>query len=132
MRIFILIIISVFTFLACSTVQKDVDYPDKLEGLHIQYKYANDREYAVKLEEDALSYQYKSGVKPDKWWGKFPYHHAILDNKYHVIAWHEVDYDDYITLIINLEEKTLFGSGIIKGEEVHFQPAVISKMAFED
>lgn len=118
-------------FIAASCEEKTPSYPEKLQGLNIQYKYANDREYNIKLEKEGLSYRYVSGSKPEKWWGPFPYHHALFDEEYHIVAWHEVGYDDYITLIIELEENKLFGSGIIAGEEVHFQPAVISRMAFE-
>jgi len=130
MRYLLLSLAFAFMLLSCSN-EKAAQLPDKLLGMNIQYKYANDREYNVKLEEDGLSYRYASGSKPDKWWGKFTYHHAVLENKNHVVSWHEVDYDDYITLIIDFERKTLFGSGIIKGEEVHFQPAVITNINFE-
>jgi len=130
MRYILFPIAFVFFFAGCSNEKVD-QFPDKLIGLNIQYKYANDREYNVKLEEDGLSYRYISGSKPDKWWGKFPYYHAVLENNIQVVAWHELGYDDYITLIIDFEGSTLFGSGIIKGEEVHFQPALITKITFE-
>jgi len=127
---FLPILIAIF-FSGCSSEQESKQLPDKLLGMDIRYKYANDREYNVKLEEEGLSYRYVSGSKPKKWWGPFPYHHAELENENHVVAWHEADYDDYITLIIDFDKNTLFGSGIIKGEEVHFQPAKISKITFE-
>jgi hypothetical protein len=126
---FALLLPILFMLSACCSEKED-QYPDKLVGMKIQYKYANDREYNVKLEEDGLSYRYVSGSKPDKWWGKFPYHHAVLANQIHVLAWHEVGYDDYITLIIDFDRNTLFGSGIIQGKEVHFQSANISTLTF--
>lgn len=125
-----LIVLSVFLFSGCAQ-KKAESLPDKLLGLNIQYKYDNDREYNVKLTKEGLSYRYVSGSKPEKWWGPFPYHHAVFDEKYQVVAWHEVGYGDYITLMIDLEDKKLFGSGIIAGKEVHFEQAVIHTLAFE-
>lgn len=123
-------ILFVLGLFGCINENPSKKLPEKLQGMNIQYKYDNDREYNVKLEEDGLSYRYVSGSKPDKWWGKFPYHHAVLANQNHIVAWHEVGYDDYITLIIDFDRETLFGSGIIQGKEVHFQSAQISSLTF--
>ena len=119
-----------FLVLSCNE-KRTVQYPDQLLGLNIQYRYSNDREYNVKLEKEGLSYRYISGSKPEKWWGKFPYNYSMLEDGQHVVAWHEEGYDDYITLIIDFERNTLFGSGIIKCEEVHFAPAEIFTYSFE-
>jgi phenolic acid decarboxylase len=125
------LMLMIVLFLTSCEDNKYEDLPEKLVGLNIQYKYDNDREYKVKLEKEGLSYRYVSGSKPEKWWGPFPYHHAVFDEEYQVLAWHEVGYDDYITLMIDLEDQKLFGSGIIAGKEVHFQPAKIKSLSFE-
>ena len=131
MRI-VLISLSILLFAGFMSCDNEKDFnsnlPEELVGLDIQYKYANDREYNVKLEEEGLSYRYVSGSKPEKWWGPFPYHHYELEDELQVIAWFEEGYGDYVTLIINLDEKTLFGSAIIQGKDVHFEPAKINKL----
>ena len=102
--------------------------PEKLVGVTLNYKYSGGNEYTVKIEKEGLSYQFKTGPKPEKWWGPFSNNYMITQNNEHFVAWHEPGYGDYITLLINFESKVLYGSGIIGGKNIHFQKAKIAEV----
>ena len=59
----ILISTIMILLLGCNQVKnsENLSFPDKLLGVEINYTYSGGNEYAVKFEEDGLSYQYRSG-----------------------------------------------------------------------
>ena len=100
-----------------------------LNGTAITYHYTiSGRAYKVKFEEAGVSYRYLTGSKPDKWWGPFPYKAFETDENVYLAAWFEAGYADYVTLLINLNENTLYGSAILGGKNVHFHGAEIVKI----
>lgn len=99
-----------------------------LAGKSIVYKYSGGRGYHVKFDSSGLSYRFLTGLKPEKWWGPFPYQETTKDNGEYIVAWFEEDYGDYITLVINLQKLSLFGSGILSGKTTHFEKAEISEI----
>jgi hypothetical protein len=73
-----------------------------------------------------------SGDAPEKWWGPFPYRAFRTKNGEYFLGWYEKGYGDQITQLVNLETKTLYGSGIIVRTDrtiEHFQSAKIEKIA---
>ena len=127
MKHLLLILPIAFALFSCGQENKKetLNFPDRLIGVETRYTYSEGNEYAVKFEEDGLSYQYRSGSKPEAWWGKFPYNYMITGNNEHLVSWHEPKKGDYVTLLINFEKELLYGSAIIKGTKVHFQTAEI-------
>lgn len=111
--------------LACGETKenKNLNLPKRLVGIEIRYTYAKGNEYAVKFEEDGLSYQYRSGKSPDVWWGQFTYIHMMTENNEHLVSLHEPKKGDYVTLLINFETDLLYGSAIIGLKKTHFQRA---------
>jgi phenolic acid decarboxylase len=116
--------------LACGQTKKseNLNLPERLIGVEMRYTYSEGNEYAVKFEEDGLSYQYRSGRLPERWWGTFEYNHMITENKEHLVSWHEPIKGDYVTLLINFENNLLYGSAIIGLKKVHFQTAEIHEI----
>ncbi|PZE16531.1 hypothetical protein DNU06_11790 [Putridiphycobacter roseus] len=112
--------------MSCS--EKTENFPDKLTDMEILYTYTGGNTYAVKFESDGLSYQFRSGKNPDKWWGKFEYNHLLTRKNEHFVSWFEPGYGDYVTLLINFENKIIYGSAIIKGKIVHFQQGNIQEI----
>lgn len=96
-----------------------------LDGVTITYNYTSGRSYNVKFESQGLNYQYLTGSKPDKWWGPFPYTAFKTQPNLYLASWFEEGYGDYVTLMINFDTKLLYGSAILRGEEVHFHGAKI-------
>jgi phenolic acid decarboxylase len=128
MKTFIIGLIA-FCLVGCNnSADLNSTMPDKLVGTSLKYSYSGGNGYQLKFEEGTISYQFKSGSKPDKWWGKFKYNHLITENNEHLVSWHEPDYGDYITLLIDFENRSLYGSGIIANKTVHFQQAEISEI----
>lgn len=99
-----------------------------LDGVDISYEYTSGRSYHVKFEELGISYRYLTGSKPEKWWGPFPYKAFEVQPNLFFASWFEKDYGDYVTLLINFDNKLLYGSAIISGDEVHFHGAKIVKV----
>ena len=106
----------------------ETNFTDSLDGTNITYTYTGGRSYNVKFETVGVSYRYLTGTKPEKWWGPFPYKALVTDQGEFLVAWHEPDYGDYITLLINLEAEVLYGSGIIGSSSTHFEKARISNI----
>ena len=97
----------------------------ELNGASITYLYSSGRSYNVKFEEAGVSYRYLTGSKPDKWWGPFPYQAFEVRKNEYFASWFEAGYGDYVTLLINFDNRLLYGSAILEGEEVHFHGAHI-------
>lgn len=114
--------------LACGQEKKKTVYPDKLIGMELKYTYSGGNEYVNKFGEDGMTYQFRSGSKPDKWWGPNPYNYMLTDNNEHVISWHEQGNGDFVTLLIDLEHNTVIGSALVGGKRVHFQKAELSSV----
>ena len=96
-----------------------------LNGTRITYEYSSGRSYNVKFEEQGVSYRYLSGPRPKKWWGPFPYKAVEVEKNVYYAAWFEEGYGDYVTLLINFNNRLLYGSALLSGKEVHFHGARI-------
>ncbi len=94
-----------------------------LNGTVLTYDYTTGRSYQVKIEEKGVSYRYLSGSKPDAWWGPFPYTAFEVEKDEFMLSWFEEGYGDYVTLLVNFKTKLIYGSAILRGEEVHFHGA---------
>ena len=112
----------------CSFADELAKETHSLDGVNISYEYTSGRSYNVKFEEHGISYRYLTGSKPDAWWGPFPYKAFEVQPNLFLASWFEKDYGDYVTLLINFENKLLYGSAIIGGDEVHFHGAKIVKI----
>lgn len=99
-----------------------------LNGTDITYSYTSGRSYNVKFEEEGVSYLYLTGSKPKKWWGPFPYQAFQVENNVYFASWFEKGYGDYVTLLINFNNRLLYGSAILSGKTVHFHGAKIVKI----
>ena len=96
-----------------------------LDGTAITYEYTSGRSYNVKFDERGVSYRYLTGSKPETWWGPFPYQAFEVEPRVYFASWFEEGYGDYVTLLINFNNRLLYGSAILSGEEVHFHGARI-------
>ncbi|MFD1552993.1 hypothetical protein DNU06_11750 [Putridiphycobacter roseus] len=125
MKHLLLILPLTLLLLACgqNKTETHTKYPDKLIGMELNYSYSGGNEYVNRFSEEGLTYQFRSGSKPDKWWGPNPYNYMLSDGNEHIISWHEKGNGDFVTLIINLEKKTVIGSALVHGKKVHFQKA---------
>ena len=108
---------------------------DNINGMELTYKYENWNSYHVKFLEEGMYYQFLSGSKPDKWWGPFPYKMYVTDHGEYLISWYEEGYGDYITLLVNLEKKKLFGTGVVYAKDgvmTTFKEAKISQIVLPE
>ena len=102
----------------------------ELNGFEMTYKYSGGNSYNVKFEKGNLSYRFLSGSKPEIWWGPFPYKATKTENDEYFLSWYEERFGDFVTLLLNPSEKSIWGSAlIIKGEKsiFHFEKADISE-----
>ena len=97
----------------------------ELDGTQITYEYTSSRSYNVKFDEQGVSYRYLTGSKPKTWWGPFPYQAFRVEDGVYFASWFEPGYGDYVTLLIDFNNRVLYGSAILRGEEVHFHGAKI-------
>jgi len=124
----------IITILACilfttALHASELSLPTRnLNGTDITYNYTSGRSYNVKFEEEGISYRYLTGSKPEKWWGPFPYQAFQVDNNIYLASWFEKGYGDYVTLLINFNNRLIYGSAILSGKTVHFHGAKIVKV----
>lgn len=103
----------------------------ELDGTEIIYSYADGSRYNVQYTAAGVKYRFLTGKAPGEWWGPFPYKAIKTPNGEYFLGWYEKGYGDQITHLVNLETKTLYGSGIIvKKDRVieHFQAAKIEEI----
>lgn len=115
-------------FIATLQASELVSPTRQLNGTNITYNYTSGRSYNVKFEEAGVSYRYLTGSKPDAWWGPFPYEAFEIEKNVYMLSWFEAGYGDYVTLLVNFNNNVLYGSAILRGEEVHFHGAHIIKV----
>lgn len=125
-KIFKLLSTLFFSIPAYSEIETDLT--NALNGTEITYTYSEGMSFNVKFEEAGISYRNLAGSKPEKWWGPFPYKAVETENGEYLAAWFEEGYGDYITLLINFDTKTLFGSGTMPGKRFHFEKAEITNI----
>lgn len=121
---YFLIIFLISGLSGCATAQES-NYTRELDGTMLVYSYSGGNEYKVKLEKLGASYQFRTGSKPDKWWGPFPYNALLTDERNYVLSWFEVGYGDYVTLYVDFKANYLIGSAFIPNKKIHFQRANI-------
>jgi len=123
------IILFLFYSLSGCVNAQESNFTRELDGRLISYAYSGGNEYQVKLEAQGASYQFRTGSKPEKWWGPFPYQAIKTDDGDYVISWFEEGYGDYVTLFVDFEKKYLIGSAIIPKKGIHFQRARIIEVS---
>jgi hypothetical protein len=114
-----------------TSAQKLESANDYWNGQEMWYNYANGMSFHVKFEEAGMSYQALSKSSPEVWWGPFPYKSTLTANGEYLLSWYEKGYGDYVTLLIDVKNKTLYGSALIIVKDqphTHFQSAVITKI----
>ncbi|WP_166425297.1 MoaF N-terminal domain-containing protein [Paraglaciecola sp. 20A4] len=121
-----ILLISILLFSINAMASDELVEPTrKLNGSEITYEYTSGRSYNVKFEEAGISYRYLTGSKPETWWGPFPYQAFEIEKEIYMLSWFEAGYGDYVTLLVNFNNRLVYGSAIISGKEVHFHGARI-------
>lgn len=121
--------------IASSPISNELTH--ELDGVEITYAYQSGDRYQVRYTAQGVKYRYLSGEDPDEWWGPFPYKAFRVREEEYFLGWYEKGFGDQITHLVNLQSKTLYGSGIIvkkrpgKKDLVieHFQRADIKKIS---
>lgn len=115
---------AILLLLSAAAQCQDAQAPTRaLDGAQISYEYSSGRSYHVRFSAQGVSYRYLTGSKPEKWWGPFPYTAFEVGPDQFMAAWFEEAYGDYVTLLINFDQRVIHGSAILRGEEVRFHPA---------
>ena len=120
---FICKFVAVLIFAGFGAESHATELTTDLHGTDITYHYSSGRQYNVKFTAGGASYRYLSGSKPNLWWGPFPYQAIQVEQEVYFLSWFEQGYGDYVTLLVNFNEKSIHGSAILRGEEVHFHKA---------
>jgi len=121
----VLLLLSLFIFFTQIQAAELSPLTRSLNGTDITYNYTSGRSYNVRFDEKGVSYRYLTGSKPEKWWGPFPYQAFEVEKNIYFASWFETGYGDYVTLLINFNNKLLYGSAILAGNKVHFHGARI-------
>ena len=97
-----------------------------MQGTTITYRYANGHSYNLTFTEAEVSYRDLSGSDPEQWLGPFRYHSTEIENNVHLLAWHEPERGDYVTLLVNFNSGTIYSSAIVNNTETYFTEATLT------
>lgn len=124
MKSFVLSILFVTTFLNLSGQVTGQELSDGLNGTTITYTYTGGWKFTAKYTEDGISYRMHN-YNTD-WTEPYPYKAFLVDKNVYFTSWYDTQRDDYVTHLIDLNKKRLYGSVLLGKEKVHFESAVIN------
>ncbi len=124
----ILFYCSIVFISTCSYASEPSGLTDKLNGTDITYTYSGGWSFNTRYEEKGVSYRFLNGSAAGKWLGPFSYRAFEVSEHVFLTSWYDPGREDYVTHLINLNTKMLYGSVFLQKKDTHFESAVIKKM----
>jgi phenolic acid decarboxylase len=130
------ILLGVFvTLIACSSLFADEisqNLSRELDGKTIAWEYDGGRNYELRVANGEITYRRTNGTNAREWRSLVPYTaHKIREGEF-MIGWHEIDYSNYVTLLIDFNESKLYSSALLGNYDmIHFQEAKITDVTQE-
>ena len=99
---------------------------DKLNGTELTYTHSGGWKFSIKYSADGLSYTLHNDNTP---WSKYYRYQAIeVSAGVYFTSWFDHERNDYVTQLINLNTKRLYGSVLLAKEKIHFEQAIINTL----
>ena len=99
---------------------------DKLNGTELTYTYSGGWKFSIKYSADGVSYTMHNYNTP--WSKKYPYQAIEVSEGVYFTSWFDIGRNDYVTQLINLNTKRLYGSVLLAKEKIHFEQAIINEL----
>ena len=99
---------------------------DKLNGTTLTYTYSGGWKFTIKYSSDGVSYTMHNYNTP---WSKlFPYKSIEVSKDVYFTSWFDTGRNDYVTHLIDLNKKHLYGSVLLDKKKIHFEQAIINEI----
>ena len=96
----------------------------ELAGITLDYEYVSGRKYTVTYHENTLEYL-RRDVPGRDWERGVAYIARKINDDLYLLNWHRPDRVEYVTILIDLENRILHTSALLEGTERHFDQANI-------
>ena len=85
-----------------------------LDGTTMTYRYTTGSGIRLEIDNGMLSYEWLSGPPKGRGNKDLPYMSRKIGPKEYIFSWLEESNPDFITLIFNFENNTVYSSGLVK------------------
>ena len=87
--------------------------PGHLIAKQLGYGYSDGGKVVLSLSHDRLAYHWIDGPFKGVQQSDLPYQSRTIGDNRFLISWHDIDSANFVSLIIDLDAKRLFSSGIL-------------------
>ena len=113
-------------------IQQYLNAEHLLDGMNFQYFYDAGGGLKIAFAEGKLQYEWISGPRKGTHAENIPYQSRKIGDEVYLINWHQPDKPDFVSLVIDLKEKRLYSSAILRygtgNEMIHFKEAAIKNI----
>jgi len=85
-----------------------------LDGKSFTYQYQSGAAIAISFDNKKLTYQWIAGRNAGKPKKTFPYESRKLNEGVYYVNWHEIELENFITLVFNFNNNTCASSVIVR------------------
>jgi phenolic acid decarboxylase len=140
-KLLLILVLSLPSFNILAAGEPLDEFPEKqelLNGKTLIFEYTNGWGFYLSFYDNMIKYQFRRDLtNPDSVGSKnqdIPYRSRKIDNNIYQIMWHEKDVKDVVSMVINLNNDTLFAAGLLGYDENKmevFEGAVIKQIIEE-
>ena len=138
MKLMSLVLVSLMALLSplCAQAEKKVNpylnAPHLLDGVSFDYFYKGGGGLNIAFAKGELAFEWIKGPRKGNKAGNIPYQSRLIGDDMYLVNWHQPDKPDFVSLIVNLKDKKLYSSAILryasKNEMIHFKEAGIKNL----
>ena len=140
-KIYLVLLLTIFTSVVLAEGEPLDEFPERqelLNGKTLIFEYTNGWGFYLSFYDNMIKYQFRRNVKnPESVGSKnqdIPYRSRQIGDNLYQIFWHEKDVKDTISMVINLNNNTLFASGVMGYDDDKyevFEAAIIQQIIEE-
>ena len=117
---------------ALGTVAAQESDPHALDGTELEYTYTDGGSVVLNLYDGLIKYRWIAGPNEGMTGEGFPYSAKFIGDDRYMVVWRSAESRFFVTMIINLEQRTLFTSALsgyeTEEEVVLFDEATIHRV----
>jgi hypothetical protein len=103
-----------FIFINTGAYADAKNYEHLLDGSSMKYYYQSGSGVQMEFYDGKLKYEWITGPRKGKGNHDLSYQSRKIGHKMYLVSWLEESHPDYITLVFNFDNNTIFSSGIAR------------------
>ncbi|NWK57626.1 MoaF N-terminal domain-containing protein [Verrucomicrobiaceae bacterium N1E253] len=113
-------------------VQQYLDSEHLMDGISFQYFYEDGSGLEIAFNEGKVRYEWVVGPRKGNKGEGIPYQSRSIGDDLYMVNWHEPKKPDFTSLIIDLKNKALYSTAILRygtsAEMIHFKEASVKNV----